>query len=61
LPLRTVSDTVDVLGGEDTLLVEVGKSTSLLDDGGWETVGIGLVVGQLRVDEIIELLLFVTI
>ena len=39
--------------------MEVGKTTSLLKDSGWETEGIGLVVCQLRVDEIVELPSFV--
>jgi hypothetical protein len=40
---------------EDTLLVEVGPVTRLLNQGGREAVGIGLVVGQLMIHEIINL------
>ena len=51
----TVTDTVDVLLGEDAGLVVVGPVARLFDEGGRETVGEGLVVGKLRVDEVVEL------
>lgn len=53
--MRTVANAVNVLFGEDAVLVVVGPVTSLLKEGGRKTVGIGLVVGQLRVDVIVNL------
>ena len=53
--MRTVANAMNVLFGEDAVLVVVGPMTSLLKEGGRQTVGIGLVVGQLRVDVIVNL------
>ena len=40
----TVSDTAHGLVGEDSVLPKVGPSTSLLDESGRKTVGVGDVV-----------------
>ena len=53
--MRTVTNAMKVLVGEDAVLVVVGPVTSLLNESGRKTVGIGLVVGQLRVDVIVNL------
>lgn len=53
--MRTVANAVNVLVGEDAVLVVVGPVTSLLNESGRKAVGIGLVVGQLRVDVIVNL------
>lgn len=40
---------------EDAILVEVNKTTSLFNIRGWETESISLVVGEFRVDEVVDL------
>ena len=52
---RTVADALDVLIREDTILVEVGESASLVDECRWETVCIGLVMDEFGVHEIEDL------
>ncbi len=52
---RTVPNAIDGGIREDSCLVEVGPVTRLLNQRGWEAMGIGLVVGQLMVHEIIDL------
>jgi hypothetical protein len=42
--MRTVANAVKVLVGEDAVVVVVGPVTSLLNESGRKTVGIGLVV-----------------
>lgn len=49
-----VTNTSNVLVGEDAVLVEVSERAGLLVEGGGEAVGIGLVVGQLGVDEVVD-------
>ena len=44
----TVSDATHLFIRVDSVLPEVGQATSLLDEGGWETVSEGLVVDELR-------------
>jgi len=51
---RDVANASHVAIGEDAILVEVSKSASLFVESGWEAVGVGLVVGQLGVDEIVN-------
>lgn len=53
--LLTVSDTADVLATEDRILVEVSKTTSLLDQSGRETVCEGLVVNMLGAHIVVDL------
>jgi hypothetical protein len=52
---RTVPNAIDGGIREDSLLMEVGPVTRLLNQRGWEAMSIGLVVGQLIVHEIIDL------
>jgi hypothetical protein len=40
---------------EDTILVEVSKTAGLFDESRGKTVSVGLVVGELSVDEIVDL------
>jgi hypothetical protein len=54
-PASDVADAVDSLVREDTILVEVSKATSLVDEGRRETVSVGLVVDELSVDEIVDI------
>lgn len=51
----TVTNTTDILVREDGILVVVGKTTSLLNQGRRKTVSVGLVVGELSRDVIVEL------
>lgn len=53
----TVTNTVDVGVREDTLLMVVSPAASLLDESGGKTVSKGLVVGELRVDVVIDLII----
>jgi hypothetical protein len=43
----TVTNTTNILIREDGVLVEVSKTTSLLNQGGGKAVSIGLVVREL--------------
>ena len=52
---RTVPNAIDGGIREDSLLVEVGPVTRLLNQCWWEAMSIGLVVGQLIVHEIVNL------
>ena len=52
---RTVPNAIDGGIRENSLLVEVGPVTRLLNHRGWEAMSIGLVVGQLIVHEIVDL------
>lgn len=49
-----VTNTSNVLVGEDAVLVVVSERAGLLVEGGGEAVGVGLVVGQLGVDEVVD-------
>ncbi len=51
----TVTNTSDILITENTIFVEVRKATSLFNKSRWETVGVGLVVGELRINEVVNL------
>ena len=46
----------DLLRREDLVLVEVDEPTRLLVKGRWEPVCVRRVVGELRVDEVIDLM-----
>lgn len=50
-----VSNSIDVAVREDAVFVVVGPVASLLQESGWEAVGIGLVVGQFRVNVVVDL------
>jgi hypothetical protein len=50
-----VSRAIDFRVGEDSVFVEVNKTAGLLNEGRRETVRVGLVVGQLRVHEIVNI------
>ena len=52
----TISNATHLLIREDKVLAEVGPSTSLLNEGRGEAVGVSDVVHQLGVDIIPELL-----
>ena len=52
---RTVSDTLHVLVREDAILMEVRKATSLLDESRRQAMCVGLVVRELRVNEVVDL------
>jgi hypothetical protein len=51
----TVPDADDVLVREDAILLEVRETTSLFNQRRRKTVGIGLVVNEFRVDEVVDL------
>ena len=53
--LLTVTNTADFLAAEDSILVEVSKATSLLNQGGGKAVRVGLVVNELSVHIVIDL------
>lgn len=53
--LLTVANTADILATEDCILVEVSKTTSLLDQSGGETVCEGLVVNMLGAHIVVDL------
>ena len=55
---RTVADSVHIGVGEDLVLAPVDQLSGLVDVGRGETVGIGLVVGQLGVNVIVDIPLF---
>jgi hypothetical protein len=50
-----VSNRIDILVREYTGLVVVSPVTSLLQESGGKTVSIGLVVGQFRVNVVVDL------
>ena len=56
--VRTVTDSAHIGVGEDLVLAPVDQLSDLVDVGWGETVGIGLVVGQLSVDVIVDIPLF---
>lgn len=52
--IRTVTNTANIVRGEDSILVVVSKATSLFDESGRKTVGVALVVDQLGVDVVVD-------
>jgi hypothetical protein len=55
IQLHTVTDPAHVRVGEDLVLVPVDQVPNLVDVGWGETVGVGLVVGQLSVDVVVDI------
>lgn len=53
--LLTVCNATDILVTEDSILVEVSKTTSLFNQGRGKTVCVSLVVDELRVDIVVDL------
>jgi len=54
-PALTVTDTVNVIVTEDTILMEISKVASLFNESRRETVCVGSVVDELSVDKVIDL------
>lgn len=50
-----IANCIDICGREDALFVVVGPVTCLLQESWWKTVSIGPVVGQFRVDVVVNL------
>ena len=55
---RTVTDSVHIGVGEDLVLAPVDQLSGLVDISRGETVGVGLVVGELSVDVVVDIPLF---
>lgn len=53
--ILTVTNTVDIIVTENSVFVEIGEVAGLFEESGWETMSVGLVVGELRVDEVVDL------
>lgn len=51
----TVTNSTNILVAEDTVFMEVSKAAGLFVEGGGKAVCVGLVVGQLRVNEVVNL------
>lgn len=51
---RTVTNTARVFSGEESILVVVSKAASLFDETRRKAVSVGLVVGQLGVDVVVD-------
>jgi hypothetical protein len=51
----TVTNTTNILVRENGILVEVSKTTSLLNQGGGKAVSVRLVVGELGRDVVVDL------
>lgn len=51
---RTVTNTARLFSGEESILVVVSKAVSLFDKSGRKTVSVGLIVGQLGVDVVVD-------
>ena len=56
--MRTVTNPAHIGIGEDLVLVPVDQVADLVDVGRGKTVGIGLVVGQLGVNVVVDIPLF---